>query len=203
MKKLLRSPKVIGLIGVCGVLLATAGWVVASAATSSTPSTVLSNTAPYPNGFTAPAGKTPLPSARVSPPAASVLPSPSDSGLSDSDAQCGGAPSCQLQGIVPSSQAPFSNQVFQVTNEYFGTYDGREVSIYAGASMEPSPSSGNAVSGGGVRVVVGGGNVEQYLAPSASTALTLTSADASANTVTLQDADGASYTFDFATDAFS
>ncbi len=204
-----RSTKWAVAVGLAVLALGGTGWVVASATTSSISAPVFSNTAPY-GGVSAPAGKAPLPSARVSPPAANVLPNPSDSGLSKSDPQCGGAPSCHLEGIFPGSNTPFSGLVFKVTNEYFGTYNGQDVSIWAGGPVASSASTGNtgntgnlAVSGGGVRVLVGGGAIGQYLAPGATTALKLTSADASANTVTLKDADGNSYTFDFATDTFS
>lgn len=180
-----------------------AGGAGLAAATNSTDNT--SNTAPYPPGVAAPTGKTPLPSARVTPPATNVLPNPADSGLSNSVPACGAAPSappCNPQGISSLHQAPFSQQDFQVSNEYGGTLNGSPVMVYAGAAMSPAQGSGNpTVAGGGVRVLVGSNPIQQYLAPSGSGPLTIT--NVSGSVLTLTDPSGDTLTFNLATDTYS
>ena len=62
-------------------------------------------------------------------------------------------------GISSLAQAPFSQQDFQVRNQYHGLYQGAWISIYAGAAMKPGPVVNNvpteSVVGPGVRVFSG------------------------------------------------
>jgi hypothetical protein len=62
-------------------------------------------------------------------------------------------------GISSLAQAPFSQQEFQVRNQYHGLYHGAWVSIYAGAAMKPGPVVNDvpteSVIGPGVRVFSG------------------------------------------------
>lgn len=64
-------------------------------------------------------------------------------------------PPMQLaQGIQELRQAPFSQQEFSVTNQYHGLFNGRWISIYAGAGSAP-----------GVRVYSGPNPASNSIAP--------------------------------------
>lgn len=196
------SPKLAVAVGLAVVTLGGTGWVVASASTDPSSSDT-SDSTPYPSGLLVPPGKGPLPSARVTPPATSPLPNPADSGLKNSVQVCGGAPYCRLQGISPDHQAPFSQQDFQVSNEYFGTYNGTQVTVYAGAKLAPRQGNSvyQAIVGGGVRVALGNNPLQEYLAPPGTGPLTILSVNGT--TLTLQEQGGTTVTFSLESHTYS
>jgi hypothetical protein len=115
-----------------------------------------------------------------------------------------GVPACRVTGIFPDAQASGPmGWAFGVTNAYAGLYDGRYITVFAGAKLAPDPSGGThgVPDGGGVRISVDDSqNMQQFLAAGTKGYLTITAVKG--NIVTLQQDNETSLTFNLATDSY-
>lgn len=131
------------------------------------------------------------------PPSAASLPAPNHS-----VAACGGAAGCQVNGIMTTSQAPWSQQSFRVVNSYSGDFDGEHLLVYAGEENSATGGTGPA-SEGGIRIVLGTdfSTMQQYLLSTYAGWLKVSSV--SDNVVVLTEEGGATVSFDLSSDSFS
>jgi len=98
---------------------------------------------------------------------------------------------------------------FRPQNEYFGTYNGQEIVIYAGEKLAPDTNGAWApgcsctpVIGGGLRISLGNsGTMTDYLDSTSPGWVAITAVDE--DIVSLVRQDGSEVTFNLADDSFS
>lgn len=135
---------------------------------------------------------------------------------------CGGTTHCYMVRITTGAQAPWAQQTFRVVNQYFGTFSGDHLVIYAGqrrytTDVRIPPGASAPPPEGGVRVMytpttalpgLGTGSaattaahVEQYLLPTYSGWLKITGV--TGYTVSLVEEDGSPVVLNIATGSYS
>jgi hypothetical protein len=107
-------------------------------------------------------------------------------------------------GIQNITQAPFSQQDFRVTNQYFGPFQQGRVHVFAGATVTTNADGSQSVVAPGVRLFEGADSsryVGQYLIVGKNGEATITSV--SGQIVSLSLTDGSSFQFDLVSHAFT